>query len=87
MEKIESSVPVPATRSKYADVLFAMRIGDSILIRTRTRLNAYRMAARRHSVAIRTAAEGRFTRLWVLGRNDEETKPVKTTGVLNMSRK
>lgn len=87
MEKIESSIPVPETRSIYADVLFAMRIGDSILIRTRKRLNGYRMAARRYRVVIRTAAEGRNTRLWVLGRIDEETKPVKTTGVLNMSRK
>ena len=76
MEKIESSIPVPATRSMYADVLFSMRIGDSILIRSPKRLNAYRMAARRHRVVIRTAQDGKNTRLWVLGRDDDPDKPV-----------
>jgi hypothetical protein len=79
MEKIESSVPLPTTRSMYADVLFTMGIGDSIVVRSVKRLNGYRMAARRYRVAIRTAQEGRFTRLWVLGRPDAEDKPVTPT--------
>ena len=71
VEKIEQGVAYTKVRSAYALTLLAMKPGDSIRVRDRQRFNAYRVAAQRYNISIRTKTYPRHWRIWKLG--DSET--------------
>jgi hypothetical protein len=63
--QIENNIPIPSLRSKYADTLKKMDVGDSVICETKSQCEGMKYAARRLGieVTIRTLSDKRV-RLW-----------------------